>query len=407
MVRWYAKYQKFLGDFYSKFMEHILIIGGGVGGALAHDLTLRGFRVTLVERGSLLSGATGRHHGLLHSGARYILHDLETARECFEENQVLKQIAPQALECNDGLFVALDDADMDHWDRFIGLCEQAGIPTEPMSASRALSLEPELAPTVKGAVRVPDASMDAWRLAMQFFATAQSKGADIREFCEVQAIHVSNRTVAGVDIRNHRLDRIERLDADLVVNAAGPWAAKIAAMVDLKIPLQTVPGVMASVPARLNHMVINRLHPAGEGDIIVPQRNLSILGTTAWTADDADAVQMPPAHLSLLFELGSKLIPNVSHLEAHAIWHASRPVLSTGAEHDPMRMSRGFDCVDHAEHDGLEGIVTLLGGKATTMRAMAEQTADIICNKTGRDCECQTRKAVLKSYRSYYRTTAR
>ena len=74
------------------------------------------------------------------------------------------------------------------------------------------------------------------------------------------------------------------------------------------------------------------------------------------------------------------------------------------SEHDPMRMSRGFDCVDHAKYDGMEGLVTLLGGKATTMRAMAEQTADLICNKTGYDCECRTREVVLKSYRAYYRT---
>ncbi len=388
-------------------MEHILIIGGGVGGALAHDLTLRGFQVTLVERGALLSGTSGRHHGLLHSGARYILHDLETARECFEENQILKRIAPQALECNDGLFVALNDADMTHWERFIDLCEQAGIPTEILSAVQALALEPHLTPMLKGAIRVPDASMDAWRLPLQFFATAQFNGADIREYCEVQDIHVSNGAIVGVDIRNHRLNRMERLDADLVVNAAGPWAAGVAAMVDLKIPLQAVPGVMVSVPARLNHMVINRLHPAGEGDIIVPQRNLSILGTTAWTADDPDAVQVPAAHVSRLFELCRKLIPKVTDFEPHAIWHASRPVLVQGAEQDPMRMSRGFDCVDHAELNGLEGFVTLLGGKATTMRAMAEQTADLICRKTGRGSECRTREVILKPYRSYYRTAAR
>ena len=388
-------------------MEHILIIGGGVGGALAHDLTLRGYRVTLVERGALLSGTSGRHHGLLHSGARYILHDLETARECFEENQILKRIAPQALESNDGLFAALDDADMAYWDRFLDLCEQAGIPAKPLSASQALTLEPKLASDIKGAVQVPDASMDAWRLPLQFFASAQFKGAEIREFCEVQTIHVSNRAVVGVDITNHQLNRNERLDADLVVNAAGPWAAKVAALVDLQIPLQAVPGVMVSVPARLNQMVINRLHPAGEGDIIVPQRNLSIIGTTAWNADDPDTVKIPPQHVTNLLELGSELIPEVRQLEPHAIWHASRPVLVQGSERNPMRMSRGFDCVDHATHDGLESFVTLLGGKATTMRAMAEQTADLICRKTGRDRECQTRETVLKSYRSYARSKVR
>ena len=99
--------------------EHILVIGGGVGGALTHDLALRGFRVTLLERGELLSGATGRHHGLLHSGARYALHDPEAARECREENALLRRLAPQALEPNGGLFVAVDALDLSYRQAFL------------------------------------------------------------------------------------------------------------------------------------------------------------------------------------------------------------------------------------------------------------------------------------------------
>ena len=86
---------------------HVLIIGGGgTGGALAHDLALRGLRVTLVERGEFTSGTTGRHHGLLHSGARYAVNDRESAVECIEENRLLRKIAPGSFEENDGLFVA-------------------------------------------------------------------------------------------------------------------------------------------------------------------------------------------------------------------------------------------------------------------------------------------------------------
>lgn len=88
-------------------MDRILIIGGGCGIALAHDLSLRGFAVTLVERGELTCGTTGRHHGLLHSGTRYAMNDADTAAECYAENQILRRIAPQAIEPNDGLFVAL------------------------------------------------------------------------------------------------------------------------------------------------------------------------------------------------------------------------------------------------------------------------------------------------------------
>src|ERR1700745_60391 len=73
---------------------HVLIVGGGgTGGALAHDLTLRGLRVTLVERGEVTSGTSGRHHGLLHSGARYAVGDREAGGECIQENAILKRIA--------------------------------------------------------------------------------------------------------------------------------------------------------------------------------------------------------------------------------------------------------------------------------------------------------------------------
>jgi glycerol-3-phosphate dehydrogenase len=385
-------------------VTHVIIIGGGgTGGALALDLTLRGFQVTLVEKGELLSGTSGRHHGLLHSGARYALHDIETASECYAENQVLRRIAPCALEPNDGLFVALDDADMAHWDPFLERCQNAGIPTETLTAAQALALEPALAPNLKGALRVPDATMDAWRLPMQFFATARSYGARIRRFSEVQGIRTAGRCVVGVEVFDHRLQQTEVVGADLVVNAAGPWAGRVAALADLEIPVRPGPGVMVSVPDRLNRMVINRLQPAGEGDIIVGQRKLSILGTTAWLADDPDDVHTPYGHVSRLMALGSRLIPRIKALAPHAVWCASRPLLDLGDESDPMRMRRTFDCLDHAQRDGLEGLVTLVGGKATTMRAMAEQTADLICRKTGREARCRTYDLVLLPHRSFFR----
>jgi glycerol-3-phosphate dehydrogenase len=77
---------------------HILIIGGGfTGAATAHDLALRGFQVTLVERGEIASGTSGRCHCLLHSGGRYCVNDHESAIECIEENLILRRIMPACL----------------------------------------------------------------------------------------------------------------------------------------------------------------------------------------------------------------------------------------------------------------------------------------------------------------------
>lgn len=383
-------------------MERILIIGGGgTGGALAHDLALRGFTVLLVEQGSLLSGTSGRHHGLLHSGARYVLHDVDTARECYAENQILRLLTPQAMEPNDGLFVALNDADMDYQGTFIQRCEAAGIPTRVLSASQALTLEPALHPHLKGAVQVPDATMDAWRLPLHFFATARANGASIFPFNQVEGLIQNNGKITGARVKDLSCGQTRTLVADMVVNAAGPWTGKVAALAGLEVPVRPSPGVMVSLSGRLCNMVINRMHPAGEGDILVPQRNQTIIGTTAWLADDPDRVKLPAGQTDKLIAMGARLMPALAGASVQAVWSASRPLLRSDDTGNPMRISRGFYCIDHQEKDGVEGFISLVGGKATTLRAMAEETADLICRKTGRSIACTTATAALLPYRSF------
>ncbi len=124
---------------------HVAVVGGGgTGAALAHDLVLRGLRVTLLERGELTSGTTGRHHGLLHSGARYAVADAESAVECIQENRILRRIAPGSFVENGGLFVALIDEDMDYRPGFVDACAACGIPARELTTAEALRLEPGL-----------------------------------------------------------------------------------------------------------------------------------------------------------------------------------------------------------------------------------------------------------------------
>ncbi len=385
-------------------LEHIIIIGGGIGGALAHDLTLRGFRVTLLEKGELLSGSTGRHHGLLHSGARYVLHDSETARECMRENQILKRIVPEALEQNDGLFVALSNEDVAFVEEFLEGCAAAGITALPLNRDQALAVEPNLNPNLKTAVRVPDATMDAWRLPMHFFATAKENGADIRSFSEVVEIMSDGKSAIGVKIFDYKTQGTYALQGDLVVNATGPWARKTAAMLGIDIPLQPAPGVMVSLAARLTNMVINRLHPADDGDIIVPQRGLSLLGTSVWLAEDPDdIIAHQKEHVHRIVKLCAQMVPQIAQLPIHAVWSASRPLIVFDNHEDPSKIKRSFDCIDHAVRDGVDGFISVLGGKATTMRAMAAKAADLVCNKTGRRIACGTQDYKLLNYRRFFK----
>jgi glycerol-3-phosphate dehydrogenase len=383
---------------------HVLIVGGGgTGGALAHDLTQRGLHVTLVERGNLTAGTTGRHHGLLHSGARYAVNDQESAVECIEENQILRRICPGSFEENDGLFVAIDDDDMAYYDDFVAGCKETGIPIEELSPAETLALEPLLNPDLKAAVRVPDATMDAMRMPLRFFATAKAAGARIREYVEVQDLLTHDGVVNGAAVRDHVTGTDGEIRADLVVNATGPWSEKIATMAGVDVPIQPSPGVMLALRGRLCNMVVNRLHRSGDGDIVVPQRALSVVGTSSWTVDDPEELDVPEDHIRRMYDEGAKLIPAVAGAEFRAAWSAARPLIGTKAEADSGReLSRTFKTIDHADVDGVEGFVTITGGKATTLRGMAEVCADVVCAKLGVEVPCRTRDSVLLPHPAAY-----
>ena len=383
---------------------HVLIVGGGgTGAALAHDLALRGLGVTLVERGELTSGTTGRHHGLLHSGARYVINDRDSAVECIEENRILRRICPGSFEENDGLFVGLTDEDVEYLDPFLEGCAACGIPAEPLAPGEALRLEPNLNPALRVAVRVPDATMDAMRLPLRFFATAKANGARICPYMEVVDLVVHDSVVSGAVLHDHVTGKESAVAADLVVNAGGPWSERIAAMAGVEVPIRPSPGVLVALAGRLCNMVVNRLHPSGDGDIVLPQRGLSVVGTSSWVVDDPDDLGVPEDHVARMFEEGSKLIPTLKEAEVRAAWSAARPLIGSRSDTDTGReLSRTFKAFDHAETDGLEGFVTITGGKGTTLRAMAELCADVICRKLGIDEPCATRETVLLPHIASY-----
>ena len=383
---------------------HVLVVGGGgTGGALAHDLALRGLRVTLVERGEFTSGTTGRHHGLLHSGARYAVNDRESAIECIEENLILRRICPGSFEENDGLFVAITEEDMAYYADFVAGCRESGIPIQELTRDAALRLEPNLNPDLQAAVRVPDATMDAMRMPLRFFATAKANGAELRNYMEVLDLVRKDRVVSGAVVRDHVNGKVGEIGADLVVNAAGPWSGKIAAMAGLNVPIRPSPGVMLALRGRLCNMVLNRMHRSGDGDIVVPQRGLSIVGTSSWIVQDPDDLDVPEDHVARMFEEGAKLVPTIGRAEFRAAWSAARPLIGSSEDEDSGReLSRTFKTIDHAEVDGVQGFVTITGGKATTLRGMAELCADIVCRKLGVEAECRTRDTVLLPHVAFY-----
>ena len=381
-----------------------VIGGGGTGAAILHDLTQRGFRCTLFERGELTSGTTGRHHGQLHSGARYAVGDVEIARECMGEVETLRRIASESIEMNYGLFLALTDEDAAYADRFRDACSEAGIANRTISTEQALRHEPRINPNAKFAVVVPDGTLDAYRLPLQFFATARVNGGTVRSFCEVTGIDSSDGRVTGLTVYDYRTRSEERHEADVVINAAGPWGGQVAACAGIDLPITPAPGTMVAVRGRLCNMVVSHLHPPYDGDIVVPQRGLSIIGSTQWETDDPDDVTTPESDIEWLLERANDLVPGFSDETYHAAWTAARP-LSGRSQRGGRSLSRDFDVLPHTD-EGVAGFYSLTGGKATVLRAMGEQVADIVCRDLGLNIAGRTAETPLLSHRHYFRRSA-
>ncbi|MCR4565499.1 MAG: FAD-dependent oxidoreductase, partial [Bacteroidales bacterium] len=150
-----------MSDSSKKPQYDVIIIGGGITGAgCARDCAMRGLRVLLLERADLTNGATGRNHGLLHSGARYAVTDSEAAAECIRENRTLRKVAAHCVEETEGLFITLPEDDLAYQAKFIESCRKAGINAEAIDPKEALRMEPAVNPALIGAVKAPDGAVD-------------------------------------------------------------------------------------------------------------------------------------------------------------------------------------------------------------------------------------------------------
>ncbi len=377
------------------------IIGGGFTGcALALDLQMRGFVVEVFERGEISAGTSGRTHGLLHSGGRYCVEDTEAGRECIQENRILRKIAKQCIEFNGGLFIALTDSDVAYGLKFAEGAAECGIETEELTAARALSLEPNLNPALLKAYTVPDGAFDPLRLALAFAATARRFGAEFHPYCEVkQLLRGAHGKITGMQYLNRHEERLYEVQADVIINATGAWAGSITGMVDVRVPVRPTPGVMVAYDRRLVQRVINRLCIPDDGDILVPQRRMVLIGTTSFDHDNLDYIPVYEEQVILMHQRAAELVPAVKDAHMRGAWMSARPLIDT--QGDARSLTRTFKCFDH-ESQGAPGLFTVTGGKATTCRLMAEKAADLVCQKLELTAKCQTRDLVLDSYRQYY-----
>jgi glycerol-3-phosphate dehydrogenase len=379
-----------------------LIIGGGATGtAIARDLAMRGVSVCLLERGDLASGTTGNYHGLLHSGARYVTNDLPAAKECSEENAILRRIAPHCIEDTGGLFLILDGrAELLFQRSFVEGCRAAGIPIEELTHAQTLALEPLVAPNVIRSFRVPDAVLDSWRFCVANVLAATEHDCWAFRGVTIDRLIRDGDRIVGATGRNSITAQFYTVRAECIINATGPWAGRFASLAGVEVALAPTKGTMVAMAQRPTTHVINYGRPPADGDIIVPNGTGVVLGTTAVAAAAPDDTTVPDGEPERILDAAMRMVPVLREVAQVRSWAAVRPLAATEAragqaDQHGRALTRDFLLIDHEEQDSVGGFVTIIGGKVTTARRMAEVTSDLICRKLGVEAVCRTAEELL------------
>ena len=356
---------------------------------MARDLALRGVDCILVEKDDINAGASGRNHGLLHSGARYVAGDREAAMECRVEGDVLKRIAAQAIQDTGGYFVAVPGDDERYIADFPSYCERSGITARAVDVAEARAQEPALSERAIAVFAVPDASIDPFRLSLESMADAQRLGARLMRRTRVVGFEREGRRIVAVRVRSLADDQDLRIEATQVVNAAGAWAREVAGLAGAPIEMTYSKGTLLVTHTRLASRVVNRLRRPANADIMMPGGTISIVGTTSTRVDELDDVHSTAAEADLIVEEAARMVPALATMRFIRAYAGVRPLVGSAGAADGRAVSRSFALFDHANH-GLDNLATITGGKLTTCRLMAERTADLVCRRLGVSRPCVT-----------------
>jgi glycerol-3-phosphate dehydrogenase len=306
------------------------------------------------------------------------------AAECASEGAVLKRIAGYCIEDCGGMFVSLPGDDPRYVDTFISSCRTAGVWAEEATSQEARTAEPNLTSEVRSAVRVADASVDPFSLVLGNVGSARRAGAEVLNHFSLRSLEVKDGRIVGA-LAGEGSEAVT-LKPEIVINAAGAWSGRVAAMAGLKVSMQLDKGSMIVFNGRVVNGLVNRLRPPSDGDILVPHRSATILGTTSG-AGDLDGIGATGQEVDRLLREAIAVVPGIASARMVRAYAGIRPLPSGGEQ--GREASRGFRIIDH-QGEGVDNLVSVIGGKLTTYRLMAEKVSDAVMAKLGRKGQCRT-----------------
>src|SRR5215472_10256813 len=391
----------------------VLVIGGGVTGAgVALDAVARGYKVALVEKVDFASGTSSKSTKLVHGGIRYLPNfDFALVHEALVERGILLRNAPYLVQpvgfvlpiykgdrhpvgmpfttprgiglgliLNIGLWLYDGMAGL-----FVG---RGGVKRHRrLSRKKVMELAPALVTEgLKEGYLYYDAQTNDARLTLAIIRTAAQFGATITNYAEVTSFVTENGKVSGTQVRDRLGNQDITVRARHIVNATGVFSEQVEALAGYEPQVQVNPSkgvhlVFSSEDVKLGNDAI--VLPETDDKrilFLVPWESRAIFGTTDTGSGDLDRPTATPEDISYLLDhLKRYLSVDLTNDSIISVYAGYRPLLSSrDSGHSTAKLSR-----THAVLESPSGLVTIVGGKLTTYRRMAQDTVDVLSRRDG------------------------
>ncbi|MEO9930473.1 glycerol-3-phosphate dehydrogenase/oxidase [Rhodopirellula bahusiensis] len=394
--------------------DMVIIGGGATGVGIAMDAASRGMDVLLLEQADFGKGTSSRSTKLVHGGVRYLQQgNITLVRDALKERTLLRNNAPQLVHDMPFLIPCKS-----RWERMyyaIGLKVYDWLATgNRFGQSHAVNQKESLerVPTIKpqkanGGVIYHDGQFDDTRLLISMARTADEQGACLLNYFAVTDLTKDETgEINGVVAEDRETGETHSIAARRVINAAGPFCDAVRAMDEpaAERMLAASQGVHIVLPRRFFPGDIAMIVPkTSDGRVlfIIPWHNHAVVGTTDTAIDSVSLEPKPQAgEIEFLLETAKEyLVEAPSREDVLSVFTGIRPLVKGDKSSRTASLSR-----DHTIRISDSKLITITGGKWTTVRKMAEDCVDRTIASTKNAANpltanaCQTESLHLHGY---------
>ena len=397
----------------------VIVIGAGINGAgIARDASLRGLSVLLLDKHDVGSGTTSRSTRLVHGGLRYLEHrELPLVRESLREREVLLHIAPHLVHPLSFLLPVYEEHRRGTKMIRMGMMAYDALSLDKsmsrhrmLNRAEALQREPGLRrDRLRGAAAYYDAQAEyPERLALENALDARRLGAVVLPYMRVEELRRGQGgRVDGVVLHDELHDASHVAHGAVIVNAAGPWVDRVLGPIEPR-DQRMIGGTKGShlvvepFPGAPSEAVYAEAVEDGRPYFVVPWNGLYLIGTTDTRFEgDLDRVEATDEEVAYLVSETNKLFPDAGLTAEKVLYtYAGVRPLPAAPDGDEASITRSHVIHDHAP--GVEGLLSIVGGKITTYRQLAEEVVDVVVKKIDRKAgKCRTHQIPLPGGTAY------